>query len=133
MTAPSSEFSKQSQVFNLSRLESRRGFIVEGVFSSMRVGRDAAALYGKVATSWQIQAIANCVDEAYCTLDPDAEAQNLVVAEQLARAGVPKVYVVTLPAGGDPADYGREFVLDYACRAPLFHSTTALYSRIASL
>lgn len=108
---------KNSQVFNLARLQSEEAIIVEGVFSAMCTGIEAIALYGKKFAEEQLDMIANSgIERAWCALDPDAQAENLDLAKRLHRKGI-EVHIVQLPTGKDPADLGRVAFMEFKKKA----------------
>ena len=100
---------KEEIVFNAERaLKTGQVVVTEGIFDSIRVGKDGVAIFGTVLSDMQILRIQDA-NRFYVMLDQDAEDKAEHLAERLKRHHFHprRVYLVKLPKG-DPCDYTRE-------------------------
>ena len=108
---------KSTIVFNLHNQQKhqKRIYIVEGVFSAIRGGKDVVATYGSDISDYQVSLINNYhFDEIYCCYDGDSAGKkgNLLLAEKLGKTNN-NVYIINLPEKEDPADMGEEKFKEY--------------------
>lgn len=103
---------KSNIVFNLHNQKKNQNkvYIVEGIFSAIRGGKDVVSILGSSISKVQINAILNYnFKEIYCCLDGDSAGQigNLQLANELIKSTNSIIYIVKLPEKEDPADMGE--------------------------
>lgn len=103
---------KSTTVFNLYNQSQNQDkvYIVEGVFSAIRAGKDVISIYGSAPSDIQIDLINNYnFKEIYCCLDGDKPGVigNNKLASMLFKKNSSKIYMVKLPEFKDPADLGE--------------------------
>ena len=108
-----SEVDKSNIVFNLhnQRKYQDNFYIVEGVFSAIRAGKNVGSIYGSSISENQIKKIKSYkFKNIYCCLDGDSPGQigNKHLANELLKNNKDSnIYVVKLPENEDPADMGE--------------------------
>ena len=103
---------KSNIVFNLHNQKKNQNkvYIVEGIFSAIRGGKDVISILGSSISKVQTNAILNYnFKEIYCCLDGDSAGQigNLQLANELIKSTNSIIYIVKLPEKEDPADMGE--------------------------
>lgn len=103
---------KSNIVFNLHNQtkKQKRVYIVEGVFSAIRGGKDVVSIYGSSVSDVQINLIKKYrFEEIYCCLDGDEAGTlgNAKLSQKLFERTDSKIYIVKLPTTKDPADLGE--------------------------
>lgn len=103
---------KTNIVFNLhnQNKNQKRIYVVEGIFSAIRAGKDAVSILGSSVSPVQIEKISNYeFEEIYCCLDGDSAGQlgNINLANELLSNTNSDIYIVKLPEKIDPADMGE--------------------------
>lgn len=109
---------KTNIVFNLhnQRKKQKRIYIVEGLFSAIRGGKDCVSIYGSSISDVQLDLIKNYkFEEIYCCLDGDSAGQlgNKHLMNELKRCTNSVIYNVILPEKEDPADMGEDVFKEY--------------------
>ena len=109
---------KSTIVFNLHNQDKKqkRFYIVEGVFSAVRAGKDVGCIYGSSISDIQVELINKYnFNEIYCCLDGDEAGTigNIKMAELLLEKTKSKIYIVKLPKNSDPADLGEYKFKEY--------------------
>lgn len=109
---------KSNIVFNLfnQRKKQKRIYIVEGLFSSIRGGKDCVSIYGSSVSDVQVKSIKNYeFEEIYCCLDGDSAGQlgNIHLMNELKKNTNSIIYNVKLPEKEDPADMGEYAFKEY--------------------
>lgn len=109
---------KSNIVFNLQNQNKnqKRIYIVEGIFSAIRAGKDSVCIFGSSISDNQIKSIKKYnFKEIFCCLDGDSAGQigNLQMAKQLSVMTNSKIYIVKLPETEDPADLGEDLFKEY--------------------
>lgn len=103
---------KSNIVFNLHNQvkKQKRVYIVEGVFSAIRGGKDVISIYGSSVSENQINLIKKYkFEEIYCCLDGDEAGTlgNSKLGNALFEQTDSKIYMIKLPVNKDPADLGE--------------------------
>ena len=109
---------KSNIVFNLHNQKKyqNRIYIVEGIFSAIRGGKDCCSILGSSVSNVQIERLKKYkFKEIYCCLDGDSAGQlgNKQLANELQNKTDSKIWVVKLPEKEDPADLGERAFKDY--------------------
>lgn len=109
---------KTNIVFNLhnQRKKQKRIYIVEGLFSAIRAGKDVVSIYGSSISDVQLKSICNYkFEEIYCCLDGDSAGQlgNKHMMNELLKHSDSVIYNVKLPEKEDPADMGEDVFKEY--------------------
>lgn len=109
---------KTNIVFNLhnQRKKQKRIYIVEGLFSAIRGGKDCVSIYGSSVSEMQLNLIKNYkFEEIYCCLDGDSAGQlgNNHMMNELKKCTNSIIYNVVLPEKEDPADMGEDVFKEY--------------------
>ncbi len=109
---------KTNIVFNLhnQRKKQKRIYIVEGLFSSIRGGKDCVSIYGSSVSDVQLQLIKNYnFEEIYCCLDGDSAGRigQTHLMNELKRCTKSNIYDIRLPEKEDPADMGEDVFKEY--------------------
>ena len=109
---------KTNIVFNLHNQKKNQDkvYIVEGIFSAIRGGKDCLSIFGSSVSNVQIERIKRYnFKEIYCCLDGDSAGQlgNKQLANELQNKTKSKIYVVKLPEKEDPADLGEDLFKEY--------------------
>ena len=109
---------KSNIVFNLHNQNKyqKRIYIVEGVFSAIRAGKDVVCIYGSSISDVQINLIKKYnFGEIYCCLDGDEAGTigNNKMARKLFENTNSDIYVIKLPENEDPADMGENVFKEY--------------------
>lgn len=109
---------KSNIVFNLHNQKKNQNkvYIVEGIFSAIRGGKDCLSILGSSVSNVQIERIKKYnFKEIYCCLDGDSAGQlgNKQLANELQKNTDAKIYVVKLPEKEDPADLGEKDFKEY--------------------
>lgn len=104
---------KSSTVFNLHNQSKnqKKVYIVEGVFSAIRAGKDVISIYGSAPSDIQIDLIKSYnFKEIYCCLDGDKAGiiGNNKLSKMLFNRTNSDIYTVKLPEEKDPADLGED-------------------------
>lgn len=109
---------KSNIVFNLHNQskKQKRFYIVEGIFSAIRAGKDVGCIYGSSVSEVQVGLIAKYnFDEIYCCLDGDEAGTlgNKKLVSALSQNTNSKIYTIKLPYDKDPADLGEYKFKEY--------------------
>ena len=109
---------KTNIVFNLhnQRKKQKRVYIVEGVFSAIRAGKDVLSIYGSSISDVQVNKLKNYnFEEIYCCLDGDSAGQlgNNHLMNELLKYTDSIIYNIKLPEKEDPADMGEDKFKEY--------------------
>lgn len=109
---------KTNIVFNLHNQKKNQDkvYIVEGVFSAIRGGKDCLSIYGSSVSNVQIELIKNYnFKEIYCCLDGDEAGQlgQTHLMNELLKNTESVIYNVKLPETEDPADMGEDIFKEY--------------------
>ena len=109
---------KSNIVFNLHNQtkKQKRVYIVEGVFSAIRAGKDVVCIYGSSVSDVQIELIKKYkFKEIYCCLDGDEAGiiGNRKLSDLLYEKTNSDIYTIKLPVDKDPADLGEYKFKEY--------------------
>lgn len=109
---------KTNIVFNLHNQKKNQDkvYIVEGIFSAIRGGKDCLSIFGSSVSNVQVERIKRYnFKEIYCCLDGDSAGQlgNKQLANELQNETDSKIWVVKLPEKEDPADLGEDLFKEY--------------------
>lgn len=112
------EVDKSNIVFNLhnQKQNQKRVYIVEGVFSAIRSGKDVICIYGSSISDVQVELIKKYnFEEIYCCLDGDEAGTlgNKKMSRLLFERTNSIIYTVKLPENVDPADLGEYKFKEY--------------------
>lgn len=121
---------KGNIVFNLhNQLKNqKRVYIVEGLFSAIRAGKDVISTYGSSISDVQANLISNYkFKEIYCCYDGDEAGiiGNNKLSKKLFNVTNSSIYTIKLPYDKDPADMGEDIFKEYCekYRKPFINNT----------